>query len=605
MILKKVRTTTTTTIYYYYYCFVVVVVAASCCCCHALRHNFVANQDARTMIAPIGAPYGFVRGGCFAFDVKHFSLHAGKRHYWKIGNQEYDAGYNDEQEEEHVLKELDAGFLLKRFKSETAFAKYQEEIMANSSSCIFESFRNNEEDDASYLFKDDDDYLSYSNVGDVLNAAEDGIFLPIRRANSTWHTSTASIEYVFEQKREEGLYFLLYQVCLPHHSSYKQQHTPKKPELRSSFEIEFHYKNKDLLTGEDSYLTAGDLPLPLLFFYFFISYGICSLLWIVNLYQIQRGGMGIFISKSQQRTQEQGKPKIYAIHHLMSVLMVFKTFTVLFESIRYHYIRRTGHAEFWSVLYYGLSFVKSVFLFTVVLLIGSGWSFVKPFLNPREKQLICVVLVLQVLDNVALLVLNTEAEGESLYDDWSALLHMLDILCCGAILVPIVWQVHSLEKSLEDGPTEENDDDDEANKEADEEETTFVVSSEPPDRRKTLEKLKLFRTFYVIVVAYIYLTRIAVYLFATLLDYRHTWFRTLFLEMATLAFYVAMGLQFRPMVENPYLTLSSRRRHQHKEDDDDDDNNDTTTRVREIEMKSTTTPTGSSSSSTNIRSKGA
>lgn len=578
----------------------VVLLLLVSCGCHALRHNFVVNQDARTMIAPIGSPYGFIQGGCFAFDVKHFSLHAGKKHYWKIGNHEYDAGYNDKlEQEESVLKELDAGFLLKRFPSETAFAKYQEEIMANTSSpCIFESFRNNEEDDAKYLFKDDDD-LSYSNVGDVLNAAEDGIFLPIRRANSTWHTSTASIEYVFEQKKEEGLYFLFYQVCLPHsyHTKQQQQQNklPKKPELRSTFEIEFHYKNKDLLTGEDSYLTAGDLPLPLLFFYFFISYGICSLLWIVNLYQIQKGGMGIFISKSQRRLQQatttvmeggSSKPKIYAIHHLMSVLMVFKTLTVLFESIRYHYIRRTGHAEFWSVLYYGLSFFKSVFLFTVILLIGSGWSFVKPFLNPREKQLICAVLVLQVLDNLALLVLNTESEGESLYDDWSALLHMLDILCCGAILVPIVWQVNSLEKSLENGENHDDDDTDANNKEADEETTLSVPS--PDDRRKTLEKLKLFRTFYITVVAYIYLTRIAVYLFATLLDYRHTWFRTLFLEMATLAFYVAMGLQFRPMVENPYLTLD------HHDDDE----------VTEIEMKSTTTTMTSSSSSTNIRSKG-
>jgi hypothetical protein len=243
----------------------------------------------------------------------------------------------------------------------------------------------------------------------------------------------------------------------------------------------------------------------------------------------------------------------------MSVLLVFKTITVLLESVRYHYIRFTGHAEFWSVVYYIMSAVKSIFLFTVVLLIGSGWSFVKPFLTDREKCIIFVVLVMQVLDNVALVVLATEAEGESVYDDWSAVLHMLDILCCCAVLVPIVWQVNALEKSLED----EEDDSNAATmpvptEEGDDEAAALVNDQDRADKENTLGKLKLFRSFYLIVVAYIYFTRIAVYLFATLLDYRHTWFRYFITELATMAFYIIMGLQFRPMTENPYLVLNKK-----------------------------------------------
>jgi hypothetical protein len=33
-------------------------------------------------------------------------------------------------------------------------------------------------------------------------------------------------------------------------------------------------------------------------------------------------------------------------------------------------------------------------------MIGSGWSFVKPFLSQREKKMILGVLVLQVLNNI-------------------------------------------------------------------------------------------------------------------------------------------------------------------------------------------------------------
>eukprot|EP00545_Synedropsis_sp_CCMP1620_P000615 CAMPEP_0119004420 /NCGR_PEP_ID=MMETSP1176-20130426/1130_1 /TAXON_ID=265551 /ORGANISM="Synedropsis recta cf, Strain CCMP1620" /LENGTH=532 /DNA_ID=CAMNT_0006956119 /DNA_START=115 /DNA_END=1713 /DNA_ORIENTATION=+ len=497
----------------------------------ALQHNFILSQDARTLVAPIGTPYGFLKDGCFGFDVFDFKLEVGHKHKRKWKSKTSMAATQLE-----VIQNVDAGFLLKRFPSESAFAKYEEEYLTNSSHCIFEAFQHQDEDP---IFEDDD--TSYSNVGDITTASGEGIFLPIRWANSTWMSSTASIMYKFEAK-EAGLYFLMYQVCP---KSFKAKHA----EIRTTFEIDFHYRNKDAM-GMDSYLTAGEMPLPVVFFYFFMSYLICTIIWILNIQGIQRGREGCFASSG-------ARPVVYPIHKLMSVLLVFKTTTVLLESVRYHYIRFTGHAELWSVLYYAMSAVKSVFLFTVVLLIGSGWSFVKPFLTDREKCVIFAVLVMQVLDNIALVVLATQAEGESVYDDWSAVLHMLDILCCCAVLVPIVWQVNALEKNLED------DDDLQEGDEAIAADTV-VDDQERADKEKTLAKLKLFRSFYLIVVAYIYFTRIAVYLFATLLDYRHTWFRYFITELATLAFYVVMGLQFRPMTENPYLVLN-------KKDEDGDE----------------------------------
>ena len=488
----------------------------------ALKHNFVVNQDARTLIAPIGTPYGFLKDGCFGFDVFDFKLEAGHKHGKKkspekMGQKQLDA-----------IQSVDAGFLLKRFPSESAFAKYEDEFLSNSSHCIFAPFQQQEDDP---IFEDDD--ISYANVGEVTTAASDGIFLPIRWANSSWATQTASIMYTF-QPSEAGLYFLMFQVC-------SKTDAAHRAEIRTTFEIDFHYKNKDTL-GLESYLPAGEMPLPIVFFYFFMSYLICTIIWILNISGIQRGREGCFATAG-------ARPIVYPIHQLMSVLLVFKTTTVLLESIRYHYIRITGHAEFWSVLYYAMSFVKSVFLFTVVLLIGSGWSFIKPFLTDREKCVLFVVLAMQVLDNIALVVLATEAEGESVYDDWSAILHILDILCCCAVLIPIVWQVNTLEKKL--GDDDDNDDDD------NQEEAQPLDGQERADKEKILGKLKLFRSFYLLVVAYIYSTRIAVYLFATMLDYRHTWVRYFITELATFCFYVVMGLQFRPMTENPYLVLDT------------------------------------------------
>jgi len=81
---------------------------------------------------------------------------------------------------------------------------------------------------------------------------------------------------------------------------------------------------------------------------------------------------------------------------MMTVLLVFKTLSMLFESIRYHYLGLTGAAEAWSIVYYLFAFLKGITLFVVVLLIGSGWSLIKPFLHSRDKRIIAVVLSLQV-----------------------------------------------------------------------------------------------------------------------------------------------------------------------------------------------------------------
>lgn len=47
-------------------------------------------------------------------------------------------------------------------------------------------------------------------------------------------------------------------------------------------------------------------------------------------------------------------------------------------------------------MYYIFAFIKGVMRFVVILLIGTGWSLLKPYLNDREKKIVLVVLALQV-----------------------------------------------------------------------------------------------------------------------------------------------------------------------------------------------------------------
>jgi hypothetical protein len=106
----------------------------------------------------------------------------------------------------------------------------------------------------------------------------------------------------------------------------------------------------------------------------------------------------------------------------------------------------------------------------------------------------------------------------------------MDILCCFAILFPIVWSIRSLrESAFTDGKAHIN-----------------------------LQKLVQFRSFYLSVVTYIYVTRIALFLLAASLPYNATWISVVVGEGAALVFFTLTGYRFRPLDQNPYLEVSTR-----------------------------------------------
>ena len=518
----------------------------------ATKHSFSTKNDARYLIGPIGAPFGFLAGGVYNLTVFDFALTLG-RPTKKKGDQ----SGGDANDGRDALQHVEAGFLLKRFDSESDFAKFYETVMEKSSVCSYESHRSkdyvsidraNVDDDI--LQVDDAFEVQFDDVAkkenEVKDVGIDGVYLSMNQPEKSWKPQTPSITHTF-QTPDEGLYFLLFQLC------------PRKDEktfgieIRSSFELNLVYKNYDSF-GNASYLTAGEMPLPGMYLYFSISYALCFIIWASNIRNIRLGKDPILVSKGgASRSLSSSRPVVHAIHHLMSILLGLKTMTVFFEAARYHYIRMNGHAEIFSAIYFTMSCIKGIFMFTVILLIGSGWSLVKPFLNDREKKIIWVVITLQIIDNIAVVVLSQETEGERLYDDWSAVLHLVDILCCCAVLVPIVWQVNSLEKSVEAEAQHSNS--------SEEQKSNAVtnVESEVPatvEASRILRKLKQFRSFYLLVVVYIYFTRIAVYLFATVLGYRQTWLRYFVTELGTLVFYAVVGFLFQPMEDNPYLNVA-------------------------------------------------
>jgi hypothetical protein len=201
-----------------------------------------------------------------------------------------------------------------------------------------------------------------------------------------------------------------------------------------------------------------------------------------------------------------------------------------------------GVHDAWSIVYSVFNSIKAVALVVVIVLIGTGWSYLKPFLSDRDKQVILVVLVVQCIVNVSASVLDEMSPGDAMWLRLRDILHVLDLLCCCGILLPIVWSIRHLRSAV--APSDASSSSSSSGAAA-----TVVSSSSA----RTLDKLQRFRKFYLLVVSYIYLTRIVVYLISSLIQWQYSWVPDVVAEVFAVVFYFTTGRLFQP--ESAYLLL--------------------------------------------------
>ncbi|XP_027026662.2 protein GPR108-like [Tachysurus fulvidraco] len=256
------------------------------------------------------------------------------------------------------------------------------------------------------------------------------------------------------------------------------------------------------------FLSAADLPLPRLYISMAALFLMAAIIWTSTLLK--------------------HKYSVFKIHWLMAALTYTKAVSLVFHSINYHFINMEGHPiEGWAVMYYITHLLKGALLFITLALIGTGFAFIKYILSDKEKKIFMIVIPLQVLANVAYIIIEETEEGSSEYALWREILFLVDLICCGAVLFPVVWSIrHLQEASTTDGKAAMN-----------------------------LEKLKLFRHYYVMIVCYIYFTRIIAILLKVTVPFQWQWCQEFLIEVSTLVFFVLTGFKFRPASNNPYLQL--------------------------------------------------
>uniref|UniRef100_A0A8D0H2M7 G protein-coupled receptor 107 n=1 Tax=Sphenodon punctatus TaxID=8508 RepID=A0A8D0H2M7_SPHPU len=276
---------------------------------------------------------------------------------------------------------------------------------------------------------------------------------------------------------QEGLYSLYFHKC--------DGQNALNSHLPFSLDIAIEEKNPE------SYLSAGEIPLPKLYISMALFFFLSGTVWIHIL---------------RKRRSE-----VFKIHWLMAALPFTKSLSLVFHAIDYHYISSQGFPmEGWAVVYYITHLLKGALLFITIALIGTGWAFIKHILSDKDKKIFMIVIPLQVLANVAYIIIESTEEGTSEYGLWKEILFLVDLLCSAI----------------------------------------------------NLAKLKLFRHYYVMIVCYIYFTRIIAILIKIAVPFQWKWLYQLLDEMATLVFFVLTGYKFRPASDNPYLQLS-----QDEEDD--------------------------------------
>ncbi|XP_055286819.1 protein GPR108 isoform X2 [Moschus berezovskii] len=326
--------------------------------------------------------------------------------------------------------------------------------------------------------------------GQGVSGKDQELVLGLGHLNNSYNFS---FHVVIGSRAEEGQYNLNFHNC-----------DNSVPGREQPFDISVMIREKN----PEGYLSAAEIPL----FKLYMVMSACFL------------GAGIFwVSILCKNTYN-----VFKIHWLMAALTFTKSVSLLFHSINYYFINSQGHPiEGLAVMHYITHLLKGALLFITIALIGSGWAFVKYVLSDKEKKIFGIVIPLQVLANVAYIVIESREEGASDYGIWKEILFLVDLICCGTILFPVVWSIrHLQDASGTDGKVAVN-----------------------------LAKLKLFRHYYVMVICYIYFTRIIAILLRVVVPFQWQWLYQLLVEGSTLAFFVLTGYKFQPARDNPYLQL--------------------------------------------------
>eukprot|EP00744_Colponema_vietnamica_P016052 GILI01022506.1.p1 GENE.GILI01022506.1~~GILI01022506.1.p1 ORF type:complete len:466 (-),score=71.40 GILI01022506.1:80-1351(-) len=341
----------------------------------------------------------------------------------------------------------------------------------------------------------------------------------VQKANSLRHLAKNLSATISVRPDKPGFYALFFYNC-------KKANRNKTP-VPVTFKVKISQYNVMGNANEGqyvSYLSYGDTNLPEFYLFTFVVFAAMTTVWHVTLYgggdstDAKLAKAGKQANKPSEGSSAAAPPKL--IHKLMYLLLILKCLSLFFEAVMLSRRRSSGKlSAAVDYIFYGFQAVKGFFLFTIILLLGSGWSLLKPFLSDRDRKIMLLLLPLQLVVNIAIAVIGESSEGSKYWSWWRDTLRLVDIGCCVAVLLPVITSIHSLRSTTDRA------------------------------EQRRLGRLRQFRTFYIVVVGYMFITRVALDYVVAVAPYFLTWAPAAIGELGAFFLYFVAGFMFRPAAQ--------------------------------------------------------
>ncbi|KAH7851238.1 hypothetical protein Vadar_008951 [Vaccinium darrowii] len=138
---------------------------------------------------------------------------------------------------------------------------------------------------------------------------------------------------------------------------------------------------------------------------------------------------------------------IRKIHVLMTILVIFKSLNLFFEAEEKHYIKVTGTPHGWDLWMYLFYSLKALLLITIIMLIGSGWTIMKPVLQAKEKKVLAVGIAIQLVGTIAHIFSDEFGPSNSQYLYSTIVFFLVDCAGFYVVYTPIYSSAQALKEA--------------------------------------------------------------------------------------------------------------------------------------------------------------
>lgn len=253
--------------------------------------------------------------------------------------------------------------------------------------------------------------------------------------------------------------------------------------------------------GSPNYLSSGQTYLPSLFFLFSIAYFSFLAFWLYLCHVT--------------------KHYLHWVHLFMALLLLAKALSLLFSAVDKYLVQVSGVSRGWDVLFFIFHSIRVVLFFTVVVLVGTRWTFLHPLARGRGKKVIFVVIPLQVMGSVAFVVVQKTGPYMKEWVIWNLLFLLLDFGSCFLIFFLVVWSLGTLAE-------------------------IFPLARGKAAMELHYSSVIMMRWFYKVVIGYLFLTRVLLVPLRIVVAYnKYEWVSYLVEETYSFVFCGVMFYLFR------------------------------------------------------------